>query len=149
MARRPHGFVYALLAVSLAVNLIGAGYYLGSGFMDYRSAKRTKPPRTVETTIDAVSRRYPAPVNELIRAKLEAKRDEIKVAIDEMNAARRETRQAVRQDPLDRERLVRSFESSREKLSAFQRLIHGAIIEALPDVPQAERGALEKDEDAE
>lgn len=149
MARRPHGFIYALLALSLAVNLIGAGYYLGAGFADYRTAKRTKQPRTVESTIDFVSGRYPKTVAELVRAKLEAKRDQIKVAIDEMNSARRETRKAIREEPLDKDRIERAFATSREKLSNFQQLIQGAIIEALPDVPQAERGTLEKDDDPE
>lgn len=149
MARRPHGFVYALLALSLAVNLVGAGYYLGSGFADYRSGKRAKPPRTVESTINSVSGRYPKPVGDMVRAKLEANRDAIKVAIDELNAARREAKQAIRQEPLDKARIEKAFETSRETLSSLQRVVHGAIMEALPDVPHSERGALEKDDDSE
>ncbi|MFC3693023.1 periplasmic heavy metal sensor [Chenggangzhangella methanolivorans] len=147
MRRRPHGLVYALLAVSLAVNLIGAGYFLGAGFADYRSARHGKPPRTVESTIDYVAGRYPAPVAAKVRAKLEAKRPELSTAFDEMRLARRETRKAIKQQPLDKARIEAAFAASRDKAVAFQQLIQSAIIEALPDLPESERNAIEKDDD--
>lgn len=146
-ARRPHGLIYALLALSLAVNLIGAGYYLGSGFAEYRNGRHAKSPRTVESTIEFVASRYPKAVAATVRQKLEAKRPEIKVALDEMRAARRETRRAIKQEPLDKDRIEAAFAASRDKVAAFQRLVQGAIIEALPDLPESERGAIEKDDD--
>lgn len=149
MSRRPHGVVYALLALSLAVNLIGAGYYLGSGFAERRDVRHSKPPRTIESTIDFVSSRYPKPVAAAVKAKLETRRDELKVALDEMRAARRETRQAMREEPLDKARVEAAFASARDKGDAFQRVVQRAVIDALPDVPQSERGAMDKDDDPE
>lgn len=146
MARRPHGVIYALLAVSLAANLVGAGYFLGSGYNKKWGAARNKPPRTVESTIDFVSSRYPKSVGEAVRQKLEARRADIALALDEMKAARRETRKAIREEPLDKARIEAAFAASREKGGNFQRLIQGAIVEALPDVPESERGSIEKDE---
>jgi uncharacterized membrane protein len=146
MARRPHGVIYALLALSLSANLIGAGYFLGSGYNTKWGGSRSKQPRTVESTIDFVSSRYPKSVGDAVRQKLETRRADIALALDEMRAARRETRAAVRQEPLDKARVEAAFSASREKSANFQRLIQTAIIEALPDVPESERGVIEKDD---
>lgn len=146
--RRPHGLVYALLAVSLVANMVAAGYFLGAGFAEY-SGKPPRTQRSVESTIEFVVGRYPESVRPTIRQKLEARRAEMKAALHEMRAARVETRKAIRQEPLDKGRIEKAFAASREKMTAFQSLIQGAIIEALPDLPQSERGKLEKDEDAE
>lgn len=147
-ARRPHGLVYALLAVSLVVNMLGAGYLLGAGFAEYGG----KPPRTqrsVESTIEFVVGRYPESVRPTIRGKLEARQAELKTALREMRVARAETRKAIRQEPLDKERIEKAFAESREKMAAFQTLIQSAVVEALPDLPQSERGKLEKDDEPE
>lgn len=146
--RRPHGAVYALLAVSLAANLVGAGYVVGTGFADYRSGgKHPRPPRTVESTIDFVSNRYPKPVAGAVKAKLEGRRDELKAAIDDMRASKREIRRTMTEEPLDRARVEAAFEVSRQKAEAFQRVVQRAVLDALPDVPQSQRGAMEKDDD--
>jgi uncharacterized membrane protein len=146
MSRRPHGVVYALLALSLAVNLVGAGYLVGWGYSKKWGGERHRPPRTVESTINFVASRYPKSVGEAVRQKLEARREEIAVALDEMKAARRETRQAIREQPLDKNRIEAAFAASREKAANFQRLIQTAIVEALPDLPESERGTIDKDE---
>lgn len=140
MARRPHGLVYALLAVSLAVNLVGAGY-LGYGSF------RHKPTRTVDSTIDFVASRYSKSIGVAVREKLEARRADLTVALDEMKAARRDTRRAIREQPLDKERVETAFATAREKSQSFQRLIQSAIVDALPDVPEKDRAAIEKDDD--
>lgn len=139
MARRPHGFIYALLAVSLAANLVGAGYY---GYGSWR----TKEPRGVDRTIDYIANRYPKGVGDKVRERLQAKRGDISTALDELKEARRATRHAMREKPLNRERVEAAFTKSREKSAALQSVIHGAILDALPDAPETERGGIQGDE---
>lgn len=139
MARRPHGFIYALLALSLAVNLIGAGY-LGYG------SWRTKAPRSVDSTIDFIANRYPKGVGDKVRERLQAKRADIAQALDELKEARRATRRAMGEQPLERDRVEAAFAHSREKADAFSRLVHGAIVDALPELPEIERGGIDKNE---
>jgi uncharacterized membrane protein len=137
MARRPHGLVYGALAVSLAVNLIGAGYL---GYASWQP----KPPRTVESTIGFVSGRYAGPIGESIRARLEAERAALGTALEEMKAARRATRQAMAAEPFDRARLDALFEEARAKAVTFQQLIHGAIADAAEEASPADRARLDR-----
>ncbi|GLK66720.1 periplasmic heavy metal sensor [Hansschlegelia plantiphila] len=140
MTRRPNSLLYALLAVSLAANLIGAGYL---GFVGFRPKP---PPRTVETTINFVSGRYPPTVAKAVREKLEARRDELKNALDEMKIARRATRDAMSDVPFDAARVDAAFADARAKAADFQKVIHSAIIEALPDVAEGDRAKIDRSE---
>lgn len=139
MARRRSGFVYGLLAVSLAVNLVGAGYL---GFVGLRP----KPPRTVESTIGFVSARYPAAVGAAVREKLEARRSTLERALGEMKAARRATREAMSAKPLDTAKVDAAFAEARAKTADFQKVVHDAIVEALPGVPEAELAKVDRSE---
>lgn len=139
MARRPHGFIYALLIASLAVNLIGAGYF---GYGSWR----TREPRTVDRTIDYIANRYPKGVGDKVRERLLAKRTEVATALDELKKARRDARHAMREQPLNRDRVEAALALSREKSSALQSVIHGAIVDALPEAPETERGGIESEE---
>ncbi len=137
MARRPHGAIYGLLAASLALNLVGAGYL---GYVSLRP----KPPRTVGSTIDFVSGRFPDAVGAAIREKLEARRPELSQALAEMKEARRATRDAMAAAPLDRARVEDAFALSRRKTEAFQKVVHGAIMDALPDVPPGDLAKIDR-----
>lgn len=140
MIRRPHGIVYALLAGSLALNLVAAGYF---GYGSWRS---TRGPRTIESTIDFIAKRYPKDVGDKVRDRLESKRIELGRALDEMKDARRATRRAMGEDPLDRARVEAAFANSRAKSEAFQKVIHAAILEALPELPKDKRGDIDPNE---
>ena len=139
MARRPHGLIYGLLGLSLAVNLVGAGYlgYVGT---------RPKPPRTVENTINFVSERYPKAVGAEIRKKLEERRPELRRALDDMKDARRATRDAMGDTPLDKARVDAAFAEARAKAADFQKVIHGAIADAMPDLSDTERAKIDRNE---
>lgn len=139
MARRPHGIVYALLAGSLALNLVAAGYF---GYGSWRSPG----PRTIDGTIEFIAKRYPKDVGDKVRDRLESKRVELGRALDEMKDARRATRRAMGEDPLDRARVETAFANSREKSQAFQQVIHAAILEALPELPKDKRGDIDPNE---
>lgn len=138
--RRPHGVIYGLLAGSLAINLIGFGYLGATGF----KAEKTKPPRTVERTIDYVAARYPDPVGDAVRKRLEARRDALQNALAEMRDARRSARRAMSDEPLDKERVSAAFANSRDKAAKFQSVVHGAIVDALPDVTEPARASIDK-----
>lgn len=140
--RRPHGLIYGLLAVSLAINLVGVGYFAATGFKETKS----RPPKTVERTIDFVAARYPDAVGEAVRKRLEARRDLLQGALAEMKDARRAARKTMGEEPLDRNRVEAAFANSREKVAKFQSLIHGAIVEALPDLPEPARASIDKNE---
>jgi uncharacterized membrane protein len=141
--RRPRTLVYGLLAASLAINLIGAGYL---GFVGFRPKP---PPRTAESTIDFVTRRFPGPVAEAVRAKLEERRDALRDALREMRAARRETRDAMSDAPFDAARAEAAFADARGKAADLQKVIHSAIIAALPGVPEAERAKIDRSNDGD
>lgn len=138
--RRPHTIVFGVLAVSIALNLVAAGYI---GFVGFRPKP---PPHTVETTIDFVTRRFPGPVAEAVRAKLEERRDELHRTLRAMKEARRATRDAMSDVPFDPERADAAFADARAKGADFQRVIHSAIVEALPGTPEAERAKIDRNE---
>ncbi|MET0313993.1 MAG: periplasmic heavy metal sensor [Hansschlegelia sp.] len=139
MARKRNGVLYGLLAASLAVNFAGAGY-LGVAEL------RPKPPRTVESTIGFVSGRYPAAMRDAVKAKLEARRSDLERALGEMKAARRATRDAMSATPLDTAKVGAAFAEARAKTDDFQKIVHGAIVEALPGVPEAELAKIDRGE---
>lgn len=139
MARRPHILIYGALALSLAVNLAGVGFLLASD-------DRGKPRRTVDDTIEFVSKRYPAAVGDAVRAQLETRRAELGRTLGEMQAARRATREAIAADPPDPAKLEGAFETSREKSANFQKVIHGAIVQAVPALPLDERAKVVRSE---
>lgn len=143
MMRRPHGVIYALLALSVAVNLIGAGYFGYQSFAGARG-KGGKGPRTVENTIDFIANRYPKTVGDKVRQRLEQRQFELGKALDELKVARRATRRAMREDPVNKQHVEESFATLREKAGNFQKLIHGAIVDALPDLPEADREVIDK-----
>ena len=138
MKRRAPGALYAVLAVSIALNLAAAGYF---GVTRFHSKS---PPRTVETTIGFISSRYPPSVGAVIREKLEARRDELAQALQEMKDARRATRDTMSQAPLDRAQVDAAFANARVKAANFQKVIHEAITEALPAVPEADRAKIDR-----
>lgn len=135
MARRPHGIVYGLLGVSLALNLVGAGYL---GFAGWR-----KPNRTVESTIDFVTARYPSSVRQAVRDTLEDRRADLRTALQELRDARRGARDALSAPDIDRAKVDAAFAQSREKAAAFQSVIHAAIAEAVAKLPAAERAKID------
>ena len=145
MTRRPHGLVYGLLALSLAINLIAAGFVGYQQFSGTRG-KGGKGPRNIETTIDFIASRYPKSVADKVRERLTQRQLEIGTALDEMRVARRATRRAMRLEPLNKPDVEAAFANLREKSAAFQKLVHAAIIDTLPDVPEADRDALDKPE---
>lgn len=135
MTRRPHGVVYGLLAASVAINLVGAGYLGYTGF-------RPRPPKTVENTIDFVSGRYEGKAGEAIKDRLEAHRQELRSALDDMKDARRETRRTMRDTPFDKARVEAAFAAARDKGQAFQSVIHKSIVEGVSAVEQKDRDAI-------
>lgn len=138
--RRPGVFILGLLALSLAVNLVAAGYL---GFVGFRPKP---PPRTVENTIDFVSARYPDEVARAIRGKLLERRADLASALEEMKAARRATRSAMGDEPLDQAKVDAAFAAARDKAASFQKVIHGAIADALPQVAATDRAKIDRSE---
>jgi len=136
--RRAPRALYVVLAVSLALNLAAAGFFGVTGF------RFKPPPRTVDTTIGFISSRYPDSVGAVIREKLEARRDELAQALQELKEARRATRDTMSQTPLDRARIDAAFANSRVKAADFQKVIHEAIADALPAVPEADRAKIDR-----
>jgi uncharacterized membrane protein len=137
MTRRRNLFVYGLLVVSLAVNLAVAGFF---GVMAFRG----KPQRTADSTIDFVVGRYPEGVARPLRARLEERRAALAAALSGLQDARRDMRQAMSRDPLDRAALEAALAEARDKAAAFQQVIHSAILDALPEAPAAERAKIEE-----
>lgn len=138
--RRPGVLILGLLAVSLAVNLVGAGYLATVGF-------RPRPQRTVDATIEVVSSHYPDPVSDVVRQKLADHRTELKDALDAMKSARRGAREAMSADPFDRARVDAASGQAREKAGAFWKVIHGAVADALQGAPAADRAKIDRRDD--
>jgi uncharacterized membrane protein len=136
--RRSSRLVYGLLAASVALNLAGAGFFAATW------GRPGKPPRTVDNTIAFVSERYPDGVRQAIQARLEARRDELGRALDEMKSTRRASRDAMSAEPLDPARVAAALATARDKGEAFQSVIHAAILEALPAASAAGRAEIGK-----
>lgn len=141
-SRRRGTALYVVLALSLGLNLIGVGYF---GYTNLSGAKQ-RPPKTVESTIDFVSRRYPEKTGEAIRAKLEERRAALQSALDDLKDARRATRRAMREKPFDRARVESAYEVARAKGQAFQEVLQGAIVDAVASVSQADRDGVDGDD---
>lgn len=140
MARRPHWALYAALALSVALNLGGAGYL-------FATAERGRGPRTIDSTIETVAGRYPGATGGAIRAALEKRRAELKAAFDDIRTARRATRVAMKAQPYDPERLEAAFAEARAKSSALQAIVHEAIASAIPGAPPDDRAKITDDKD--
>lgn len=128
--------LWVALALSLAVNLGGAGFFLAAESRDKK--------RTVEDTIAFVGQRYADPVGPAVRQRLEARKGDLARALAEMQSARRASRQAMAAEPLDRAAVDAAFEASRAKTAAFQQVIHGAIAEAVATLPADQRAVVVK-----
>lgn len=140
MPRRPSLLIYGALALSVAVNLAGAGYL-------FASDDRDRPQRrTVEDTIDFISKRYPDAVGDAVKAQLESRREQLGAALAEMKTARRAAREAIGADPVDRSVIESAFAASREKSSNFQKVIHDAIADAAPSVALDDRQKVARGE---
>lgn len=132
MARRPHALIYGALALSVALNLAGAGFLLASD-------GERKDKRSVDDTIELIGGRYPDTVGDAVLARLQSRRDEVARALGDMRAARRDSRAAMAGEPFDKAAVDAAFAESRTKTSAFQKVVHDAIAEAVAPLPAAER----------
>lgn len=131
-------WLYAALALSVTVNLVGAGFLMAHD--------RPKPGRTVDGAIAFVAGRYPDAVGDAIRAKLEARRAELGAALADMQGARKASRAAMAADPVDPAVVAEAFRVARAKADAFQSVLHRAIADAMPAVPAEERAKVLKNE---
>lgn len=147
-ARRPHSLVYLLLALSVALNLVAVGYLGYIAYAGYK-VKGGKGPRNIENTIEFISNRYPKSVGDKIRTRLLDRKFELSQALDELKVARRASRRAMREDPVNKEHVEAAFAALRDKAENFQKLVHGAIVDALPDLPESDRDEIDKGADAE
>lgn len=147
-ARRPHSLVYLLLALSVALNLVAVGYLGYIAYAGYK-VKGGKGPRNIENTIEFISNRYPKSVGDKIRTRLLDRKFELSQALDELKVARRASRRAMREDPVNKEHVEAAFAALRDKAENFQKLVHGAIVDALPDLPESDRDEIDKSTDPE
>ncbi|MFD1333856.1 periplasmic heavy metal sensor [Methylopila musalis] len=130
-------WLYAALAVSVTINLVGAGFLMGH-------ERPPKPGRTVDGAIAFVAGRYPEAVGAAIRDRLENRRTELGAALAEMQGARQASRAAMAAEPVNAADVAEAFRAARAKADAFQSVIHGAIAEAMPGVPAEERAKVLK-----
>ncbi|GLK77551.1 hypothetical protein GCM10008171_28050 [Methylopila jiangsuensis] len=131
-------WLYAALALSVTVNLVGAGFLMAHD--------RPRPGRTVDGAIAFVAGRYPDAVGDAIRGRLEQRRAELGAALAEMQGARKASRAAMAADPVDPAVVAEAFRVARAKADAFQSVLHGAIADAMPDVPAEERAKVIKND---
>ena len=121
------------LAISVAVNLLIAGIFVGRAFH-----RRPPPPEHDKSALHRESDGRRAPLRGLYREHGDELRDKRR-AIGE---ARRTARAALEAEPFDRAALERALEALRKETGASQEIMHKAIVEAASKGSPEERKKL-------
>ena len=120
------------LAISIAVNVLIAGIFVGRAF------HRRPPPERDAPALRAERDGRRAPLRGLFREHDDELRDKRR-AIGE---ARRTARAALEAEPFDRAALERALEALRKETGASQEILHKAIVEAASKGSPEERKKL-------
>ncbi len=122
----------ALLFVSLAANLLIAGFAVG------RAAGPRPGPGDIERLVAMGMRDFPPEIRQAVAKRARNNRDQFRTKVDDVEAARQKMFQAMRAEPLDRPALEAAFADLRQKTNdlqmAGQELVAGAIEDTPPDV---------------
>lgn len=145
--RRP--WLFALLVVSLGLNLFLGGLMLGRWFsgppmmrqmaMHGERGPGGEPGRFL---MQRMAASLPAEHRPVFEAAIEKHRDRITQAATQAREARDTARDALNKEPFDRAALERAFEAVRSRNDALQQEIQAAIADAAANLPPDARQRL-------
>ncbi len=121
------------LLISIALNLLCAGFLLGRGLHRGGRARRD-PPSALE---DARGLRHPA-----LRKVYEAQRGQVSGRRNAVRQARRRVSEALRADPFQPARLEQSLAELRDETTKTQEMLHGALVQTAREGTAATRREL-------
>ncbi|HEY6556721.1 MAG TPA: periplasmic heavy metal sensor [Polyangiaceae bacterium] len=122
------------LLISIALNLLCAGFLLGRGLRGGRG--RQGPARSLE---DGQALRHPA-----LRRAYEAERGHVKGRRDAVRQARARVSEALRIEPFQPARLEQSLAELRSETTKTQELVHRALVKAAREGTPEARSELSR-----
>jgi uncharacterized membrane protein len=127
-----HSLILAGLLMSLAVNLLIAGFFIGN----HRGARPEPPPMAwaTEQLSPETQRR--------LRGQMRAQLSEVRPLREDMRKAQAAVRKAVAAEDYDPQVLALALEKSREVSERYQALIHKNLVEVSAELPKDQRIAL-------
>jgi uncharacterized membrane protein len=132
---RPATLVVCALAISLAVNFVGAGYLVaGLG--------HERDPAGHGRALLLAGRSYPAEIRDKLRAALGRDDQSLRGAVRALREARRETFAAMRADPFDPARLGAALAAERAGTARLQEIGHGVLAAVIAEEPAAVRAEI-------
>lgn len=138
------GWMKLLLIVSLALNLAVAGLVGGHALRGSRDPAfaRVEPEPGLDRRQTRLLQMVPEPERDQARQMLLARRDDIDRARREMREAHMGLIEAIRQDPLDRERLEQALARRHEASGAFWQIGSEQLVEIAGTLDSAARDEL-------
>ena len=112
------------LLISIALNLLCAGFLLGRGLHRGGRARKDAP----SALEDARGLRHPA-----LRRVYEAQRGQVSGRRNAVRQARMRVSEALRADPFQAARLEQSLAELRSETTKTQQMLHGALVQAARD----------------
>jgi uncharacterized membrane protein len=128
--------VRIVLAVSLAANLLLAGFVVG------QVIHHPWREHGGQLTIERLTGKMPPEVRDVVRASLRERRPEIANKVAAVREARAEVRAAIGAEPFDPARLAAAFAAVRERSRAVQEDVQSAAVEAIAKLPSDVRRKL-------
>lgn len=129
----------ALLALSVGLNLLFAGFLVGRRMGGPPARERFDAPPESGSALAPGARRHPA-----LRAALEKHRDELRERREGVRKARAAAREALGRGDFDRALVERSLASLKEETARSQELTHRVILEAAERAQPEQRRELGK-----
>ena len=121
----------ALLFVSLATNLLIAGFAIGR-------VVGPRPGADIERIVALATRDFPPEIRRAVVERARAGRAQFHAQFEDVEAARQRMFEAMRAEPFDQAALEAAFADLRQKTGALQRagqdLVAGALVDQPPDV---------------
>jgi uncharacterized membrane protein len=132
-------WVKPLLIISLAINLAVAGLVVGAVFGDKRHSRN-------DSAIAGGMRPYlsalPEAKRPMVRQKLQANRETLKMSRKRMREASQTIRHAIAADPFEAEALKRAFAGQRSLYNGLAEGSHDALVDIIGTMTDAERVAF-------
>lgn len=126
--------LFAVLFLSVAANLVIAGF---------AASRFQGPPRGgpgfIERIVAIGIRAFPPPIQEDIRRRAEAEREELMRRVQAVQEARAQMIEAMRADPFDPDALDAAFADLRQRVAEMQEAGQQIVGEAVAIAPPGER----------
>ncbi len=127
--------LFTALVVSIGLNLAIAGFTAARIWGDPR-------PPPIGGIVAIGIRSFPPEIQQVIRAKSEERRPEIRTRLDAVDAAREQMFEALRADPFDEAILSAAFAALRDRTVELQMIGQEMVAEAVADAPAAVRAEI-------